>query len=98
MRYIYPIPGDLLWWASFLHVAIMVLLAAKLLDHLRFVFAPSRWPLLMSSFTTWVSEKYARTYHPDWVATPAEAPVVQPEAAPPAARPGTPVPSGQPAP
>jgi len=59
----------------------------------------SRYPLLISSFTTWVSEKYARTYHPDWVETPSEATEPRPEAAPPPApRPGTPVPSGQTAP
>jgi hypothetical protein len=27
MRYVYPIPGELLWWASVVHVAAGVLLA-----------------------------------------------------------------------
>lgn len=66
MRYIYPIPGGVLWWASVLHVAAMVLLAIKFLDHLRYVLAPSRWPLLASMFTTWCSEQYVRVRHPAW--------------------------------
>lgn len=66
MKYVVPIPGDILWWASALHVAAMVLLAAKLLDHLRYVFAPSRWPLLRSMFTTWTGERYVQIRHPDW--------------------------------
>jgi hypothetical protein len=45
MRYIYPIPGDLLYWVSAIHVGAMVLLAVKLLDHVRYVIAPSRWTL-----------------------------------------------------
>jgi thiosulfate reductase cytochrome b subunit len=45
MRYIYPIPGDVLYWASAIHVGAMVLLGIKVLDHLRYVLAPSRWTL-----------------------------------------------------
>jgi cytochrome b subunit of formate dehydrogenase len=96
MRYIYPIPGDVLWWASTLHVAGLVLLAAKLLDHLRYVFAPSRWPLLTSMVSTWIGERYTQLRHPGWYAqieeergaSPArsEAPHVPP--ATPAAPPG----------
>jgi cytochrome b subunit of formate dehydrogenase len=66
MKYVLPIPGEVLWWASALHVAAMVMLAAKLLDHLRYVFAPSRWPLLRSMFTTWVSERHVQLRHPEW--------------------------------
>lgn len=66
MRYVYPIPGEVLWWASALHVAGLVLLAAKLLDHLRYVLAPSRWPLLKSMVTTWLPERYAQRHHPGW--------------------------------
>ncbi len=66
IRYIYPVPGLLLWWASFFHVAAMVMLAAKFLDHLRYVLAPSRWPMLVSMFTTWISAEYARRQHPAW--------------------------------
>ena len=42
MRYIYPIPGDVLYWISAVHVGAGVLLGLKLLDHLRYVLAPSR--------------------------------------------------------
>lgn len=66
MKYLIPIPGDVLFWASALHVAAMVLLAAKFLDHLRYVFTPSRWPLLRSMVTTWVSERYVQLRHPAW--------------------------------
>ena len=44
MRYIYPIPGDILYWVSAVHVGSGVFLGMKLLDHLRYVLAPSRWP------------------------------------------------------
>jgi thiosulfate reductase cytochrome b subunit len=54
MRYIYPIPGDVLYWASAIHVGAMVLLAIKLLDHVRYVLAPSRWPLFVSMLTGWL--------------------------------------------
>jgi cytochrome b subunit of formate dehydrogenase len=67
MRYVYPIPGDVLWWVSAVHVGAMVALAAKLLDHLRYVLAPSRWPLLVASFTTWVSQAYVARRHPAWL-------------------------------
>ncbi|MBI4212712.1 MAG: cytochrome b/b6 domain-containing protein [Chloroflexi bacterium] len=66
MRYVAPIPGEVLWWASALHVAAMILLAAKFLDHLRYVLAPSRWPLLRSMVQTWVSQEYVRLRHPLW--------------------------------
>ncbi len=56
----------MLWRASTLDVVAMVLLAAKLLDHLRYVFAPSRWPLLRSVATTWVADQYVRLRHPGW--------------------------------
>ena len=93
MRYVYPIPGELLWWASALHVASLVLLAAKLLDHLRYVLASSRWPLFTSMFSTWISERYVRARHPGWyasmtgepAATAASHEAVPGSAAPPAA-------------
>lgn len=68
MRYVYPVPGDVLFWASGLHVAAMVALAAKFLDHLRYVLAPSRWPLLRSMALTWIGEAYVRARHPAWYA------------------------------
>lgn len=66
MRYVYPISGDLLWWASTLHVASMVLLAAKTLDHLRYVLAPSRWPLLTSMVSGWMPARVVQSRHPAW--------------------------------
>jgi hypothetical protein len=66
MRYVYPIPGDLLWWCSTLHVASMVLLAAKVLDHLRYVLAPSRWPLLTAMTNGWMRLADVRRNHPGW--------------------------------
>jgi Prokaryotic cytochrome b561 len=46
MRYVFPIPGDVLYWVSAIHVGAMVLLAIKVLDHLRYVLAPSRWRMM----------------------------------------------------
>jgi cytochrome b subunit of formate dehydrogenase len=68
MRYIYPIPGDILYWISALHVASGVLVGMKLLDHLRYVLAPSRWPLMAAMATGWVAEGYVRRFHPAWYA------------------------------
>ena len=58
----------MLFWASALHVAAMVLLAAKFLDHLRYVLTPSRWPLMRSMVRTWIDEAYIRNRHPAWFA------------------------------
>src|SRR5207302_3539930 len=68
MRYIYPIPGDVLYWVSAVHVGSGVLLALKLLDHLRYVLAPSRWPLMVSMATGWIPEAYVKRVHPGWYA------------------------------
>jgi cytochrome b subunit of formate dehydrogenase len=68
MRYVYPIPGDVLYWTSAVHVGAGVLLGYKLLDHLRYVLAPSRWPLMVAMGTTWVNEHYAQLFHPGWYA------------------------------
>src|SRR5258705_379874 len=51
-RYLVPVPGFGLWLASTLHVAAMVAIVIKLLDHLRYTFP--RWPLMASIATTWV--------------------------------------------
>ncbi|MBI4495034.1 MAG: hypothetical protein HY690_19850 [Chloroflexi bacterium] len=66
MRFLLPIPGEVVNLLSVLHVAAMVLVAAKLLDHLRYVASPSRWPLLVAMVTTWVSVEYVRARHPGW--------------------------------
>ena len=67
MRYAYPVPGPVLYWASTLHVAAMVLLVIKVLDHLRYTL--ERWPLLVAMVTTWVGEGYVRLRHPGWYRT-----------------------------
>ena len=85
MRYIYPIPGDVLYWMSAVHVGAGVLLGMKMLDHLRYVFAPSRWPLMASMWTGWIPEGYVQRFHAGWhsrLAQPTEAPAVTPTAAP----------------
>lgn len=58
-RYVVPVPGFGLWLASTLHVAAMVAIVVKLLDHLRYTFP--RWPLMASIATTWVKEGSAPT-------------------------------------
>ena len=68
MRYVYPIPGDVLYWVSATHVGAGVLLGLKLLDHLRYVLAPSRWPLMVSMATGWIPEAYVKAFHPGWYA------------------------------
>jgi hypothetical protein len=68
MRYIYPIPGDVLYWVSAVHVGAGVLLGLKLLDHLRYVLAPSRWPLMVSMASGWIPTAYVQKFHPGWFA------------------------------
>ena len=66
MRYVYPIPGDLLYWISAIHVGSGVLLGLKLLDHLRYVLSPSRWPLMGAIATGWIPVAYVQKFHPAW--------------------------------
>src|SRR5437660_1747153 len=68
VRYVYPIPGDVLYWVSAVHVGAGVLLGLKLLDHLRYVLAPSRWPLMVAMATGWVPESYVKRFHAGWFA------------------------------
>lgn len=68
MRYVYPIPGDLLYWISAVHVGAGVLLGLKLLDHLRYVLAPKRWPLMVAMATGWIPQRYVQRFHPGWSA------------------------------
>jgi len=63
-RYVVPIPGLVVWFASTLHVTAMVVIAIKLLDHLRYTLP--EWPLVASIATTWVNGRYARRRHPAW--------------------------------
>jgi cytochrome b subunit of formate dehydrogenase len=58
MRYVYPIPGPVLYVASTLHVAAMGLLILKVLDHLRYTLP--RWPLMVAMVKGWVRENALR--------------------------------------
>jgi len=62
VRYIYPIPGDVLYWVSAVHVGAGVLLAMKLVDHLRYVLAPSRWALMATMATGWIPEGFVKRF------------------------------------
>jgi len=66
MRYIYPIPGDVLYWVSAIHVGAMVILGLKVLDHFRYVIAPSRWGMMVAMASGWMSARYAQLKHPGW--------------------------------
>jgi cytochrome b subunit of formate dehydrogenase len=77
MRYVYPIPGDVLYWVSAIHVGSMVVLGLKVLDHLRYVLAPARWPLMGAMVSGWLSARYAQAKHAGWRA--AAEPTTQPE-------------------
>ncbi len=68
VRYIYPIPGDVLYWVSAVHVGAGVLLSMKVLDHLRYVLAPSRWPLMATMASGWVPQGFVKRFHPGWYA------------------------------
>jgi len=68
MRYLYPLPGEVVHVASVVHVVAMGLLALKLLDHLRYMLTPSRWPLLRAMVTTWIDADYVRRRLPGWYA------------------------------
>jgi hypothetical protein len=68
VRYIYPIPGDILYWVSAVHVGAGVLLSLKVLDHLRYVLAPSRWPLMATMASGWVPAGFVKRFHPGWYA------------------------------
>jgi cytochrome b subunit of formate dehydrogenase len=85
MRYIYPIPGDILYWVSAIHVGAMVVLAIKVLDHFRYVIAPSRWGMMVAMATGWMSARYAQLKHPGWHVT--EEPAAAPSESPADARP-----------
>jgi len=49
-RYVFPVPGPALYWASTLHVAAMVLIGIALLDHLRYNLG--HWPDVVAMVTT----------------------------------------------
>jgi len=52
LRYAIPIPGPVLFVDSTLHVAAMVILVIRTLDHLRYTL--ERWPLVVAITTGWL--------------------------------------------
>jgi hypothetical protein len=68
LRYVYPVPGPVLYWASTLHVAAMVLIGAKVLDQLRIVFARDRRVVLAVLGLVWALASVAVAY---WFVTSA---------------------------
>jgi cytochrome b subunit of formate dehydrogenase len=52
MRFVVEVPGLLLFFSSTLHVAAMVLILIKVLDHLRYTLA--RWPMMVAIVTGWL--------------------------------------------
>jgi cytochrome b subunit of formate dehydrogenase len=57
VRFLVEIPGLVLFLSSTLHVAAMVLIILKVLDHLRYTIA--RWPLMVAMTTGWLPRRVA---------------------------------------
>jgi hypothetical protein len=55
LRYAVPIPGEILWADSTLHVTAMVILIIRTADHLRYTLA--RWPLVVAMTTGWLPDR-----------------------------------------
>jgi cytochrome b subunit of formate dehydrogenase len=68
MRYVYPVPPLVLYASSTLHVAAMVLIFIKVLDHLRYTLA--RWPMMTAMAKGWVREGAIRRVLDDEVQPP----------------------------
>ena len=62
LRYLYPIPGPVLFWASTLHVAAMVLIGLKVLDQLRIVLERDRRVALAVVALLWSLASVAVAY------------------------------------
>lgn len=58
LRYVVPIPGGILWFDSTLHVAAMVILVIRTLDHLRYAFG--HWPFMVAMTTGWLPPQRSR--------------------------------------
>jgi cytochrome b subunit of formate dehydrogenase len=55
VRFLVEIPGLVLFLSSTLHVAAMVLIIIKILDHLRYTIA--RWPMMVAMTTGWLPSR-----------------------------------------
>ena len=62
LRYLYPVPGPVLFWASTLHVAAMVLIGLKVLDQLRIVLERDRRVALAVVALLWSLASVAVAY------------------------------------
>lgn len=60
VRYVFPIPGPILYWSSTLHVAAMVLILLKVLDHVRYTLG--RRPLAVTLGSLWALANLVLAY------------------------------------
>lgn len=66
-RYVYPVPGNVLRGATYLHDGSTIFFVAFLLIHAASTtLVPRNWPLLRSMFTTRISRRYVREHLPEW--------------------------------
>lgn len=72
LRYAYPVPGPVLFWASTLHVAAMVIIGLKVLDQLRIWLERDRRLLLAAGATAWAIGSLAVAYFFLWSAFAAQ--------------------------
>lgn len=72
MRYVYPVPGPVLFWASTLHVAAMVLIGLKVLDQLRIVLERDRRAAVAAGAFLWALGSLAVAYFFLWSAFAAQ--------------------------
>lgn len=68
LRYLYPVPGPVLFWASTLHVAAMVLIGLKVLDQLRIVLEGDRRLALGALAVLWAAGSLVVAYFFLWSA------------------------------
>lgn len=72
LRYLYPVPGPVLFWASTLHVAAMVLIGLKVLDQLRIVLVRDRRLAIAAGAFLWALGSLAVAYFFVWSAFAAQ--------------------------
>ena len=68
LRYVYPVPGPILFWASTLHVAAMVIITLKVLDQMRISLALDRRVTVGALAALWAASSLAIAY---WMLTSA---------------------------
>ncbi len=66
-RYVYPIPQNVLVWATGVHDLVAILIGVMLVFHLLpLLLVPANWPLLLSMFKSTVPLEYVKKRHPKW--------------------------------